>query len=81
MQYICNNKQIILTLNKFQAFRLADQFRFSHALVADEMEISCFTFTRFIGKAREKVADFIIQGKLLTIEDDSINFWYSIKQR
>ena len=51
-------KQIILTLDEYIVFRLADQLRFSHALVADEMEISRFTFTRFIGEARGKVADY-----------------------
>ena len=67
-------EQILLTLDEFEAFRLADLIGLSHAEAADEMEISRSTFTRLIEKARKKIADFIIQGKLLTIEGGSIHF-------
>ncbi len=66
--------QILLTLDEFEAFRLADDIGLSHAEAADEMEISRSTFTRLIEKARKKIAEFIIQGKLLTIEGGSIHF-------
>ena len=66
--------QILLTLDEFEAFRLADYKSLSHAEAADEMEISRSTFTRLIEKARKKIADFIIQGKLLTIEGGNIHF-------
>ena len=69
-----NLEQILLTLDEFEAFRLADFAGLSHAEAADEMEISRSTFTRLIEKARKKIADFIIQGKLLTIEGGSIHF-------
>ena len=69
-----NLEQIQLTLDEFEAFRLADSIGLSHAEAADEMEISRSTFTRLIEKARKKIADFIIQGKLLTIEGGSIHF-------
>ena len=69
-----NLEQILLTLDEFEAFRLADFIGLSHAEAADEMEISRSTFTRLIEKARRKIADFIIQGKLLTIEGGSIHF-------
>ena len=67
-------EQILLTLDEFEAFRLADSMGLSHAEAADEMEISRSTFTRLIEKARKKIADFLIQGKLLTIEGGSIHF-------
>jgi len=35
-----NLKPIVLTLDEFEAFRLAYQLGFSHASAADEMEIS-----------------------------------------
>ena len=73
-------EQIILTLDEFEAFRLADQLGFSHALAADEMEISRSTFSRLIEKARKKIADFIIQGRLLTIGGGSVNFRVNIIQ-
>ena len=69
-----NLEQILLTLDEFEALRLADSLGLSHAEAADEMEISRSTFTRLIEKARKKIADFLIQGKLLTIEGGSIHF-------
>jgi len=73
-------KRIILTLDEFEAFRLADQLGLTHALAADEMEISRSTFTRLIEKARKKIADFIIQGRLLTIEGGTVHFRFNIIQ-
>ena len=67
-------EQILLTLDEYEAFRLADFKGLSHAEAADEMEISRSTFSRLIEKARKKIADFIITGKLLTIEGGSIHF-------
>ncbi len=69
-----NLDQILLALDEFEAFRLADFVGLTHAEAADEMEISRSTFTRLIEKARKKIADFLIQGKLLTIEGGSIHF-------
>jgi predicted DNA-binding protein (UPF0251 family) len=67
-------EQIQLALDEFEAFRLADYNGLSHAEAADEMGISRSTFSRLIEKARKKIADFIIQGKLLTIEGGSVHF-------
>jgi len=73
-------KQIVLTLDEFEAFRLADQLGLSHAIAADEMEISRSTFSRLVAKARKKIADFIIQGRLLTIGGGSVHFRFNIIQ-
>ena len=73
-------KQIVLTLDEFEAFRLADQLGFSHAMAAEEMKISRSTFSRLIEKSRKKIADFIIHGRLLTIEGGSVHFRVNIIQ-
>jgi len=73
-------KQIILTLDEFEAFRLADQMGYSHAQAADDMEISRSTFSRLIEKARKKIADFIILGGVLTIGGGSVHFRVNILQ-
>ena len=73
-------EQIILTLDEFEAFRLADQLGLSHALAANEMEISRSTFSRLIEKARKKVADFIILGRTLTIGGGTVHFRVNIIQ-
>jgi len=65
---------IDLTVDEFEALRLADQQAMTHAEAADEMEISRSTFTRLIERARKKLADFIIQGKLLSINGGNIHF-------
>jgi predicted DNA-binding protein (UPF0251 family) len=65
---------VILTLDEFEAFRLADYIGLSHAEGAEEMGISRSTFTRLIEKSRKKVADFIIEGRVLSIEGGNIHF-------
>ncbi len=67
-------EQTVLCLDEFEAFRLTDSLCMSHAEAADEMEISRSTFTRLIEKARKKIADLIIHGKMLTIEGGNIHF-------
>jgi len=67
-------EQILLTLDEYEAFRLADYNGLSHATAADEMEISRSTFSRLIERARRKIAEFMIQGKWLTIEGGNIHF-------
>ncbi|MCF8299101.1 MAG: DUF134 domain-containing protein [Saprospiraceae bacterium] len=67
-------EQIMLSLDEFEAIRLADYNGLSHAEAADEMEISRSTFSRLIEKARKKVSDFFINGKLLNIEGGNVHF-------
>ena len=63
-----------LSIDEFEAIRLADYKGLNHEEAAEEMEISRSTFSRLVERARQKVAMFIIQGKLLTIEGGSIHF-------
>ena len=65
---------ISLSIDEFEAIRLADYKGLNHEEAAEEMEISRSTFSRLVERARQKVAMFIIQGKLLTIEGGSIHF-------
>ncbi len=65
---------IDLSVDEFEALRLADKMAMSHAEAAEEMEISRSTFTRLIEQARKKLADFIIHGKLLSINGGNIHF-------
>jgi len=71
---IQNLQQLPLTLDEFEAFRLADYIGLSHAEAADEMEISRSTFTRLIEKSRKKIADFIVEGRVLQIEGGNVHF-------
>ena len=66
--------EIQLSLDEYEALRLADHLGLSHEEAAEEMEISRSTFSRLIEKTRSKIADFIISGKVLTINGGNIHF-------
>lgn len=66
--------QISLSLDEFEAFRLADHIGLTHAEAANEMEISRSTFTRLIEEARKKIAGLIVNGNILSIEGGNIHF-------
>jgi len=69
-----NLKRIQLSLDEYEAIRLADLQGLDHAEAAEEMEISRSTFTRLIEKARAKLAEFIIEGRELVISGGTIHF-------
>lgn len=66
--------QTSLSLDEYEAIRLADYEGLSHAEAAEEMEISRSTFTRLIEEARKKIANMIINGSMLTINGGNIHF-------
>jgi len=65
---------IELSIDEYEAIRLADNLGMNHNEAAEEMEISRSTFTRLIEKARKKIAEFIIDGKQLQIDGGNIHF-------
>ena len=67
-------KRVPLTLDEFEAVRLADYMGLDHLEAAEMMEISRSTFTRLIEKSRKKVSAFIIEGAELVIEGGNIHF-------
>jgi len=69
-----NLHNINLSLDEFEAIRLADFFGMSQEEAAEEMEISRPTFTRLIESARKKTADFFINGRLLILGGGNIHF-------
>ena len=64
----------LLTLDEYEAVRLADYKGLSHEEAADEMRISRSTFSRLVVGARKKIADSIVHGKILIIEGGNIHF-------
>lgn len=71
---IAEMQQILLTLDEYEALRLADYDGLEHIEAAEKMNISRPTFSRLIAKARQKMAEFIIEGKNLQIEGGAIHF-------
>lgn len=61
-------KKIKLTVDEFEAIRLADFEGKSHEEAAKLMNVSRPTFSRIVEKGRKKVSEFIVEGKKLVIE-------------
>ncbi|MEA1971682.1 MAG: DUF134 domain-containing protein [Candidatus Cloacimonadota bacterium] len=66
--------EINLSLDEYEALRLADYIGMAHGEAANEMGISRPTFTRLIEKARYKISSLLINGKMLVINGGNIHF-------
>ena len=65
-------KHIQLTMDEFEALRLADYHAHSHEEAAAHMGVSRATFGRIIESARKKTADALLNAKALRIEGGPI---------
>jgi uncharacterized protein len=61
-------EEINLTVDEFEAIRLADLEGLYHENAAGKMKISRQTFTNIINKAHKKIAEAIVKGKAIRIE-------------
>ncbi len=66
-------EEVIMTLDEFEALRLADLDGLYQEEAAGRMKVSRPTFSRIIESARRKVADALVHGKLLRIEGGPIH--------
>jgi uncharacterized protein len=64
---------VFLTLDEYEALRLADLEGLYQEKAASRMNISRQTFGRIIEAARRKVADVLVNGKVLKIEGGSVS--------
>lgn len=60
--------EINLTMDEFESIRLADFLGISQKEAAKSMNISQQTFSRIFGKAHKKVADGLVNGKIIKIQ-------------
>ncbi len=67
-------KDVEMSLDEFEAIRLADYEGMSQDEAALEMDISRSTFSRLIESARKKSSELLIDGKRLVIEGGSVHF-------
>ncbi len=67
-------EKVRISLDEFEAVRLADYNGLTHEEASIAMEISRSTFTRLIENARRKIADIMINGKELVIEGGNVHF-------
>ncbi len=61
------NERVTLTIDEYEALRLADYLRFEQNEAAVAMNISRQTFGRILERARTKVADALVNCKTLEI--------------
>jgi hypothetical protein len=62
-------EEVVLSLDEFEAIRLADHEQLYQEEAAARMNISRQTFGRIIEGAHKKIADVLIFGKALKIDD------------
>jgi len=61
-------EEAVLTVDEFEAIRLADLEGLYQEQAAEKMNVSRQTFGRIIESARKKVAEALVRGKALKIE-------------
>ncbi len=61
-------EEVVLTVDEFEAIRLADLESFYQEQAAEKMNVSRQTFGRIIESAHKKVAEALVRGKALKIE-------------
>ena len=65
-------EEVILSVDEFEAIRLADLEGLYQELAAEKMSVSRQTFGRIIESAHQKVAEALVRGKALKIEGGAI---------
>ncbi len=61
-------EEVVMSLDEFEAIRLADFGGFYQEQAAERMSVSRTTFSRIIDAAHRKMADALVHGKALRIE-------------
>jgi predicted DNA-binding protein (UPF0251 family) len=61
-------EDVVMTLDEFEAMRLADLDGLYQEQAAERMKVSRPTFSRIVDSARRKMADALVHGKALRIE-------------
>ena len=61
-------EEVVLTVDEFEAVRLADFEGLYQEQAAGKMRVSRPTFARIVESAHKKVAEALVQGKALKIE-------------
>lgn len=66
--------QVNMTVDEYEAIRLIDLDGCTHEQCARQMEISRITVTEIYESARNKLADSIVNGKVLNIIGENYHF-------
>lgn len=63
-------EEVVLNIDEVEAIRLADYEGFYHEDAAQKMKVSRQTFGRILREAHKKIADSLLKGKALKIENN-----------
>jgi uncharacterized protein len=66
------DQEVVMSLDEFEAIRLADLKNMYHVDAAALMEVSRATFGRIVSAARGKMADALSNGKTLRIKGGQV---------
>lgn len=66
-------EEVFLNLDEYESLRLADFEGLYQEQAASRMNVSRQTFGRIVEAARRKVADVLVNGKILRIEGGSVS--------
>lgn len=72
-------KSVVMSLEEYEALRLADYENLTHEEAAKKMNISRPTFTRLYDKSRKNVAKAFVEGKAIVIRGGTFiagDYWY-----
>ncbi|MDD5307658.1 MAG: DUF134 domain-containing protein [Deltaproteobacteria bacterium] len=69
----CKVEHVTVTLDEFEALRLADTENLYQEAAAVRMRVSRATFGRILEAAHRKIADALVHGKLLKIEGGPVH--------
>lgn len=67
-------EKVYLTIDEFEAVRLADVEGLKQQEAAERMSVSRATFSRIINSAHEKIGDALVNIKAIKIEGGCCNF-------
>ncbi len=75
-------ESVVMSIEEYEALRLADYENLTHEEAAVRMNISRPTFTRLYDKARKNVAKAFVEGKAIIIRGGTFisgEYWYRCK--
>ncbi len=70
---------VTLTVDEYEAVRLADYEGLDQQPASERMNISRTTFSRLVDGARRKLAAILIEGKELRIEGGDVDFAHTLQ--
>jgi uncharacterized protein len=65
---------VVLLLEEFEAVRLCDYLLQNHQCASESMGVSRPTFTRVYASALRKIAQALVEGRVMTIEGGKVYF-------